>query len=215
MAFVDLRDNQTVNFLGIRPGEDIYVGYEYESLLMGDDTIYGPNNGQSMMGRMLDGNDTLQVQGGLSNDMNLNRGNDSAFLYAGGGKIRGGSENDYLAIVGGQWDVVNGNRGEDYLINYSKFGGTIRGGSENDTLVNAGGGGYFYGDSGADTFKPYAVDANGNITNVMFIEDFQPGIDILDLGSIGGANIVYSNGNTLIGSTLTGELVASLEGVIY
>ena len=154
------------------------------------------------------------MTGGYSNDVNLNKGNDSANLYDGGGRVRGGSDSDILNVVDGFWDVVNGNKGDDYLTNYSYAGGTLRGGARNDILVDAGGGADFYGDLGADTFRPYALESSGiPVKGHMVIKDFQPGIDSLDLSAIGGANYVYIDGSTFIGSLSTGELVAVVENV--
>ena len=68
---------------------------------------------------------------------------------------------------------------------------------------------------GADTFRPYAINSSGQIiSGVMFVRDFQVGVDSLDISALGAYNIVYSEGDTLIGSAVTGKLVCSLEGVI-
>ena len=178
------------------------------SLLTGNDRLDGSIDGGSVKARLMDGNDTAIISGGLFNDVNGNRGEDEFFLEGGGGMIRGGKDNDWIQVTGGQWDHVNGNNGEDFIINYSKFAGNIYGGKDNDTLVNAGGGGYFYGNKGADTFKPYAY---GGVMNVM---DFEVGTDFLDLSALGSYNTVYNDGDTLIGSVVTGELALVIEGVI-
>ena len=116
--------------------------------------------------------------------------------------------------MGGQWQPVNGNNGDDIITNYSSFAGTVRGGKDNDFIENVGGG-YFYGDLGSDIFKPWAFDNYGNpIDGMMFIMDFQPGIDSLDLSGAGVVNFVYSEGDTLIGSAYTGNVIAVVENVI-
>ena len=85
-------------------------------------------------------------------------------------------------------------------------------------MVNAGGGGYFYGDRGVDTFKPFAVDNNGSITDIMFIMDFEVGIDSLDLTALSNYEFVNLDSGTVITSLMpngTEVLVASLEGVYF
>jgi len=184
----------------------------------GDDILDGSLDGGSVSMRLGDGDDFAIISSGLFNDVNGNRGEDVFEIDGGGGILRGGKDNDFFEIKGGQWDEINGNMGEDFLINYSNFVGTVRGGKGDDLLVNAGGGGYFWGDLGADTFKPYAVDSNKNPegVGVMFIQDFQLGVDSLDLSAIGGADFVIADdGSTLISSLTTGKLVAVLEGVTY
>lgn len=178
------------------------------SLLSGNDTLDGSIDGGSVKARLMDGDDKVIISGGLSNLVNGNKGEDTFFLEGGGGKIFGGKGDDWIQVAGGQWDVVNGNNNEDYIINYSEFAGKIRGGKNNDILVNADGGGYFYGDKGADTFIPYAYGG------VMIVKDFQVGTDFLDLSNLGTYNKTYSGGDTLIGSKYTGDLALVLEGVI-
>lgn len=185
------------------------------SLLTGDDTLIGSLDGGSVSARLMGGDDFLELHSGLLNDVNTNWGNDRIRLFGGGGTVRAGKDDDVIDVVGGQWQHVNGNNSNDIITNYSEFAGTIRGGKGNDTLINADGGGYFYGDLGADTFRPYAINSSGQIiSGVMFVRDFQVGVDSLDLSALGAHNIVYSEGNTLIGSAVTGKLVCSLEGVI-
>ena len=186
----------------IEEGEEWWM-----TTLAGDDNLDGSIDGGSVKARLMDGNDQAIISSGLFNDVNGNRGEDKFFLEGGSGMIRGGKDNDWIQVEGGQWDHVNGNNGDDYIINYSDFAGNIYGGKDDDLLVNADGGGYFYGNLGADTFKPYA---NGT----MFVKDFEVGIDSLDLSALGSYNTVYSEGDTLIGSVTTGELALVVEGVI-
>lgn len=186
----------------IEEGEEWWM-----TTLAGDDNLDGSIDGGSVKARLMDGNDQATISSGLFNDVNGNRGEDKFFLEGGSGMIRGGKDNDWIQVEGGQWDHVNGNNGDDYIINYSDFAGNIYGGKDDDLLVNADGGGYFYGNLGADTFKPYA---NGT----MFVKDFEVGIDSLDLSALGSYNTVYSEGDTLIGSVTTGELALVVEGVI-
>jgi Ca2+-binding RTX toxin-like protein len=211
---IDLNDP----ILGLNNFEDIFIGESDYSMLMGDDVVYGPKSGVSIVGRLVDGDDYLEIYDGLRNNMNTNMGEDSIYLYGGAGSVRGGKNNDYFQITGGQWEEANGNKGNDFIINYARFAGNIRGGADDDTLVNAGGGGYFYGDRGVDTFKPFAVDNNGNITDIMFIMDFEVGIDSLDLTALSNYEFVNLDSGTVITSLMpngTEVLVASLEGVYF
>ena len=48
----------------------------------------------------------------------------------------------------------------------------------------------------------------------MVIADYEPGIDTIDLSNTGGADIVYSGNDTLIGSISTGQLIAVVEGYL-
>ena len=193
----------------LEAGRSQEAAREWEaSLLSGDDWLDGSTDGGSVKSHLMDGDDTAIINGGLLNNVNGNRGEDRFFLEGGGGEIRGGKDDDWIQVAGGQWDLINGNRGEDYIINFSEFAGKIRGGKDDDVLVNANGGGYFYGDKGADTFKPYAYGG------VMFVKDFKVGTDFLDLSALGSYDVVHSEGDTLIGSTNTGDLALVLEGVI-
>ena len=45
MAFIDFRDQSTLNRLGISPYGNIFFQYGFEEFLAGDDTFYGPDNG--------------------------------------------------------------------------------------------------------------------------------------------------------------------------
>ena len=183
------------------------------SLFGGDNRLIGSRDGGSVSAWLGGGSDYLELHSGLFNDVNTNWGQDTINLYGGSGRVMAGKDDDIISIVGGQWDNVNGNMGNDVITNYSAFAGTVRGGKDNDLLINAGGG-YFYGNLGADTFKPYAIDSNGSpINGMMFVMDFQIGVDSLDLSALGGYNIIYSDGDSLIGSSHTGKLVAVVEGV--
>lgn len=210
----------------VNPVDDYYRKYEIGmgddySGLMGDDTVYGPNNierDQSLIGRLMDGNDHLQIYNGLFNDMNTNQGNDTIALFGGGGSVRGGKDNDVIEIYGGFWNGVNGNMGNDKITNFAPDANIVRGGQGDDTLINAGGGGNFYGDRGADTFRPYAYDDFGNYGGAMIIWDFEPGVDTLDLSTLGSG--VYSinvpSGNTIVSVLYPDgfdQIVAVVEGV--
>ncbi len=193
------------------------VGYTDSSFvqLAGDDTLYGPQDGADLEARLLGGNDTAALYSGFHR-VNTNAGNDTIFIEGGSGFLLGGSENDTIQIAGGEFSSINGNKGNDTITNFNGFFSNIRGGSDNDVLINSGGGmGLFYGDSGADTFIPYAVNQYGAVLETfMLIKDYEPGIDTIDLSNVGGADIRYSGSDTLIGSFATGQLIAKVEGVL-
>ena len=127
---------------------------------------------------MLDGNDVLEVVGGVNNFANGNIGDDRITIKGGLGRYLGGSQNDVLSVEAaeaGSW--VNGNKDND-VITGNVDGVVYRGGSENDTLIV--GAGTVWGDKGADTFR--AVAGSG----VAVVQDYTPGLDFVE-GVSGGS----------------------------
>ena len=188
-------------------GESSASLFDLESLVFGgDDTLLGSTQGGSVIARLLGGNDTVEIYGGISNDINTNWGSDTINLFGGNGRIRAGANGHQIRISGGQFDVVNGNNGEDTITNWSAFAGTVRGGADNDLIIAAPGSGMnAYGDLGSDIFKPYI----GSRTTVL---DYQPGIDRVDLSELGNAyNIIQISSGLAIG--VGSSLIMTLEGV--
>ena len=145
-------------------------------------------------------------------------GSDYLIAYGGIGELRTSKDSDEIIIAGGEFTHINGNNTSDTITNDSKFAGTIYGGKDDDTLIKAGGGGYFYGNLGSDTFRPYAIDQDGNKTELMIIKDFEVGYDYLDTSYLGSWEAEYIDGSTYISNIypdFSSGLVAVLENAIW
>ena len=108
------------------------------SLLSGNDVINGSNNGGSLIARLFDGNDNLNLNSGLLNDVNTNAGKDSIKIQGGSGKVLAGSNQDTIQYINGDFTSINGNKGND-LINLFGGRGIILGGADSDTINLEGG----------------------------------------------------------------------------
>ncbi len=164
-----------------------------------------------MIGALFGGNDYVEVHSGLLNRIQTSWGADTINTYGGGGAIRGGNDNDTINIVGGQFEVCNGGPANDILTNWSSFAGNVAGGYGDDTLINKGGGGYFYGGPGSDVFQPWFYTPEGELGGMMFIMDYTPGVDSLDLSKMGNYDMTVLSTGIAIG--FGGHMVCSLEGV--
>ena len=196
------------NFSGVTGISFLGTAEADKPSLAGDDSVNGSRNGGSMQGALFGGNDYVELNSGLLNKLQTSWGSDTINTYGGGGQIRGGNDNDTINIVGGQFDIVKGGPADDILSNWCVFAGTVAGGRGNDTLINYKGGGYFFGGPGRDTFKPYSYYQEG----CMFIEDFTPGEDVLDVSGLASDyNIFVLDDGISIG--VGDDLVAFLTGV--
>lgn len=121
------------------------------SLLSGNDVINGSNNGGSLIARLFDGNDSLNLSSGLLNDVNTNAGQDTIEIQGGSGKLLAGSDRDTIQYIDGDFTSINGNKGND-LINLFGGQGIILGGADADT-INLEGGSFqsINGNLGTDT----------------------------------------------------------------
>jgi len=180
------------------------AGIEYQ-MLAGNNSFVGSKQGGSVMARLLDGEDYAELHGGSDNFLNGNSGADDIYIYGGGGKVLGGSENDKITIYGGNMTRVNGNRGNDYIINWADLQTDIRGGSEDDIIVSAGGSMNAYGDLGADTFKPLSG-------GFMVVKDYTPGVDNIDFSGLSGGYQSSLN-NEGLAVFVDGNPVLLLQGV--
>ena len=150
---------------------------------------------------MLDGDDVLEVVGGVNNFANGNKGKDRITLRGGLGRYLGGSQDDVLSVEAaeaGSW--VNGNKDND-VITGNVDGVVYRGGSENDTLIV--GAGTVWGDKGADTFR--AVAGSG----VAVVQDYTPGLDFVE-GVSGGS---FSSADGGISYGVGGDEMLLLLGI--
>ena len=177
--------------------------------------MWGPRDEISLKARLLGGNDQVTLYSGDKNWVNTNWDDDMLFLEGGSGIARGGIGHDVIEVNGGNWTVVNGNQGNDEIVNKGKMTGTLRGGVGNDVLINfSGASASFYGDDGADIFKPNvsAEDVDGTL---MTIKDFEIGVDSLDLSAVDEYFFEYIDGSTFVGTELSdAQYIAVLEGVI-
>ena len=199
MAYVDLR----------YIAEDYVIGDTYERMqaASGDDWVDGSLVGGSVWARLMGGNDVINLFTGLNNFVNGNAGNDVINLAASpdgysDGNILGGRDNDWIIIhEGAVWGVdegmiINGNKGDDLIENYGKCY-QLRGGADNDRIINYGGTCFVWGDRGADTFVPWALNTNGDFGGFMEINDFNPYEgDTLDLSNLGTYNKLHYDANS-------------------
>jgi Ca2+-binding RTX toxin-like protein len=194
-------------------GNDILKGGgENDKLFGGDgtDMLYGGSGNDGLNGKA--GNDTL-LGGNGDDSLNGNIGNDKLYgedgvdrLYGheGNDRLHGGADNDVLfggdgadILTGGTgWDFVDGGNGADTLLGGAGndtvkgrdgadtlFGGlgndTVNGGDDADILVGGLGNDKLIGGRHADTF---VLNALGGADR---IEDFAPGVDVVDLTQLG------------------------------
>lgn len=178
-------------------GTDILEGGLGNDTLLGGvstfvDTLYGGAGDDSLNGQA--GND--QIHGDAGNDtLTGDTGNDTMFggldadvLTGGGGddSLDGGSGNDSLNGGSGN-DTLLGDAGNDTLLgdigSDVLFGGaandSLSGGNASDTLTGGIGTDTLNGGSGADVFVFQSIADGADL-----IEDFQLGIDRIDLSAI-------------------------------
>ena len=180
-----------------------------------NNAVWGPRDEISLKARLLGGNNQVTLYSGDKNWVNTNWDDDMLFLEGGSGIARGGIGHDVIEVSGGNWTVVNGNQGNDEIVNKGKMTGTLRGGVGNDVLINfSGASASFYGDDGADIFKPNVSpeDVDGTL---MTIKDFEIGVDFLDLSAVDEYFFEYIDGSTFVGTELSDDqYIAVLEGVV-
>lgn len=175
----------------------------------GDDTIYGR-----------DGNDALA--GSFGNDLiRGNEGNDNIGGGRGNDRLEGGTGDDTIGAGQGA-DTVLGQDGNDQI----KGGGdndVIYGGDGNDLINGGWGSDTLYGGAGNDTF----IFSNLRAYNTDVIEDFEDGVDKIQLARVSGTSsadqfdnlqitqvgndtkIEFSNSTIIIENLSIGEIEAS------
>lgn len=218
-------------------GNDTLIGNDVANSLTGNggnDTFMGGAGGDNIDGGS--GND--DASGGTGDDdIDLGSGNDTADGNSGGDEIEtasgtntiyGGSGNDMITggtgfdtIFGGSGDdTINGNGGNDAL-----FGGrgddTIDGGANNDRITGGLGPDTLTGGSGADDFIFESVsDSRAGAGNSDTIQDFEVGVDDIDLSLINGLSfaddvtLTTSGGDTIVGIDVNGDDIDDMEIVI-
>ncbi|WP_375465149.1 M10 family metallopeptidase C-terminal domain-containing protein [uncultured Methylobacterium sp.] len=149
----------------------------------------------------------------------LNPSNVSLIRYDGGTFIFGASPTGYFEVGSTQdinaSDIVGltagaFSRGDDAnnILQGANFAETLNGGGGNDIIIGGGGSDSLFGGAGADTFKYLAV-SDSTPSSYDIIQDFQPGIDRLDLTAVRtGAADNYA----LISDSTTSYLFVDLGG---
>jgi parallel beta-helix repeat protein len=191
-----------------KKGVDTLFGNRGEDSLNGgedNDLIYGNQDSDFLDGGK--GNDT--IWGGQNRDLILgSEGNDTLLGNLGDDTICGGGGNDYL------WgdennDLLDGGKGNDTL--WGKKGNdTLWGGIADDFLSGDLGDDFLIGGSGNDRFL---LGADSGMDTIL---DFEPGKDAIALGrglTFSQLSITQANGNTSIGLTATGQILATLNNV--
>jgi len=143
--------------------------------------------------------------------VNTNAGNDTINLYGqtllgvGASNVLGGIGDDRINLHSGTWfGPINGNQGNDHIINYGAIVSELRGGIGNDIIeCVTNNSNSVYGDAGSDTFvlryDPTLMinDLTQNSNDYMIIMDFNPAegdlIDLSDLESPALAGTVPMN----------------------
>ena len=185
----------TINGLG--GADTLYGGAENDTMNGGDgdDTMYGELNlAPTDPNFAITGNDTMN--GGNGNDtMFGENGNDTMNGDAGDDTMNGGAGNDTMSGGTGN-DTMNGDAGNDTL-NGGDGADTLNGGDGIDRIVGGAGVDSLWGGDGADVFvfngtagsnTVNDIGTNGltgaNVAGLETINDFQSGIDRIDLTGI-------------------------------
>jgi Ca2+-binding RTX toxin-like protein len=173
----------------------------------GDDYIDGLEGDDILLGEA--GNDT--IVGGLGNDYLAGQaGNDRLFGNDGRDTIEGGDGDDQIDGGAGN-DLLYGGDGNDHV-----FGGLgndyLVGGAGNDRLTGGGGADYAVGGAGADVFV--VTSGVGQTTRPMLqVEDFQDGVDKIDVSGLGLTAANWSNG-ALFTQTTEGLGITFMSGTV-
>lgn len=220
-------------------GNDLLHGNRGNDLLAGgtgDDTLIGGAGSDTVSYQGEDGDFVIDLAAGTATDgdetdvlrgiehASGGAGNDSITGDAAGNTLSGGEGPDTLdggagadtVSGGGSDDVLRGGADNDLL-----FGGggvdVINGGAGADTLVGGAGVDHLFGAAGADVFR-YDDAADSGFGSALRdrINDFQQGLDLIDLQAIDAVPGGGDNPFTFIGaanfSATAGELRAVIQG---
>ena len=171
-------------------GKDIIKNIENASGGKGVDKFYGTAGNNTLKGN--NGNDILQGKNG-SDNLYGGAGDDILDGGAGIDRVYGGKGHDKLYGGNGN-DLLTGDAGRDIL----------QGDAGKDTM---------FGGAGADTFVfKKTADSKATASKADVIEDFQQGLDVIDLSVIdastvlAGNNIFTFDGTTPIGTSQLGDI---------
>jgi Ca2+-binding RTX toxin-like protein len=166
-------------------GDDLFYGgdgTDYFSGGAGDDMIYGYAGDDLIFSGA--GNDSVDVRDG-NHQIRTGDGNDSILLDGDGNHlVYGGSGNDEITSDGFEGTkTLHGGAGDDQIFINAEFAEVY--GGTGDDLIEFVYGGSLYGGSGMDTFqwnRDASFDRFGGEPRII-IEDFEHGVDVLDIGS--------------------------------
>jgi Ca2+-binding RTX toxin-like protein len=177
------------NILGGGPGDDLMQSGDGNDLANGDDgqdTIYAGAGDDRLTGG--EGADNLWAEDG-DDSLFGDAANDHLYGGAGDDLLNGADGDDRLFGQGGV-DTLRGGAGDDFLVSYNdgnifertSDGDILEGGDGNDYLLFADGASATGGD-GQDVFAVYESLSNQVVSK---IEDFEPGIDKINVSVIAG-----------------------------
>lgn len=153
-------------------GNDLMLGQD------GDDRVFGGTGDDSVFGA--DGADIVGGGDGTDN-VGGGDGRDNIFGGRGDDTVYGGSGDDTVSGGAGD-DIVGGSGGEDTI--YASTGNdTIFGGAGDDLIFAGKGVDFALGGAGADIFSIHRNDG------FLRIDDFQDGVDLLDISAFGLSGI--------------------------
>ena len=198
-------------------GDDVVLGGAGNDLLWGgddDDQVKGDAGNDALSGGtgddFVDGGDGNDVAGGGFGDDTVagGAGDDNVFGAAGHDNIWGGLGDDTLAGGDGD-DVLSGAAGNDQI--FSGDGDDTVYAAAGDDEVHLGlGSNVVFGGSGVDTFVFYSHAGEAEI------EDFEDGIDLIDLSAFGLTGFAQIQSGISGGATMTeieiGTTMITLDG---
>lgn len=192
-------------------GPDGDVLYTMEGVIGSnyDDVITGSHTSNRLNGWL--GDDLIDGGGGID-DLNGGSGQDRLFGGWGNDKLNGGTGDDELhggedsdtASGGYGNDLIAGDSGDDLLAGGEGAdhlqGGIgkdrLNGGAGNDVLIGGTGADYMHGAAGADTFVFARGDSGFALGTRDQIDQFEYGIDKIDLTALAGATASIVNGTS-------------------
>lgn len=185
----ELRGNSANNALTGGNGNDRLVG------LSGNDTLTGGTGRDVLMGGTGDdvmtggdGNDFFNA-GGHDDTVDGGAGRDRIYGYAGADTLRGGDD----------VDLINGGYGNDTL--YGDGGADrLEGDFGDDILIGGAGGDRLIGQQGSDTFRFLSVSDSPTGALNDKIQDFEIGIDKIDLSQMSSSGIDLNIGGGFAGN---------------
>jgi hypothetical protein len=211
-------------------------------LLIYSDTADSLTNQRDVMLRMMGGNDYIQINGGNSNFVNGNQGNDllivlnaqdSQFL---GGKdrdiflVRGGTDNSYHGQIGedtfrvsaGKSEILGGDDNDTIEVLGAAFGTSVNGNRGNDFITGVVAGVTYRGGKDDDVLAVSQGDAWGDKGFDIFrgvsgdgyavIQDYTVSEDKIDLSMVQGGSWTNVD-NGLMFTDTSGERIMLLVGI--
>jgi Ca2+-binding RTX toxin-like protein len=135
-------------------------------------------------------------------------GIETLYLSAGSGNdvLRNDSQMDFVSLQG---------MGGDDILHAGSSRGNLMGGDGNDWLIAGSGFSFLYGGAGADRFIFNSAADSGSTFDQ--IEDFQTGVDLIDIGAMAPTNVRivnYSFGNYIYADTSAGQFTLFVRAAV-